>query len=730
MPAGDPPLTLRDLDNLSVSRVRNAEPKAFPALARTGINTILDLLQHYPRRYLDRTRRADVAQLLPEEEAYVVGEVIRVSKRNIRRGRSLVTMILRDDTGAVELVFFNQPWIADKHAVGETVIAHGRSKLYRGRLQMSSPVIDRWGDRTGRLVPVYPQSRKAGLDTWSTSRFIALALRLCGPRGIADPVPSAVLHRLGLITREQALNWIHQPDSMRDRELARRRLVFDELLRVQLELVRRKYLLKTATAGFSQTVNGELVRRFHRRLPFTLTAAQQRVTDEIAADMAKPHPMHRLLQGDVGSGKTVVALSALLAAVQDGRQGALMSPTEVLSEQHFATISGLLDGLTVADPARLTGKRPLRVELLSGQVSTPKRREVLAGLVTGSVDIVVGTHALISEGVEYKALGVVVIDEQHRFGVEQRAELSQRSSVSASPESDRAGLESVSPVSPDSLVMTATPIPRTAAMTVYGDLDVSTLDDLPPGRKPVITKRAQTSSEEAGVWRAIRRAVSQGRQAYVVCPIIEESESLEVRSAIDTYERLTAEGGALRDLRVGLLHGRVPAAEKEATMRLFRDGRLDVLVATTVIEVGVDVPNATVIAVIDAHRFGIAQLHQLRGRVGRGHHDSICYLMGEAATEEGHARLEAVASTTDGFELAEVDLELRGEGTIMGERQKGRSDLRLASLRRDKQWVAEARRVATSLLDTDVTLDAYPGLADEIDFVFGDGTAAEFLLKS
>ena len=490
--------------------------------------------------------------------------------------------------------------------------------------------------------------------------------------------------------------------------------MFDELLRVQLELVRRKRWLERHTAGLSHATGGELVERFLARLPFPLTGAQQRVIDEIAGDLAKPHPMHRLMQGDVGAGKTVVALSALLTAVQGGFQGALMAPTEVLAEQHHQTIAALLHDVCVSDRSRLGGERPLRVELLSGSRGAADRRRASDGLAAGQVDIVVGTHALISEGVEYRALGVVVIDEQQRFGVEQRAVLRDRGPGS---------------VMPDLLVMTATPIPRTAAMTVYGDLDVSVLDELPAGRTPVATAWARAPLEEVQVWEAVRSAVSEDRQAYVVCPLIEESETLDVRSVMETHGRLTGDGGELAGLRVGLLHGRVTPAEKEATMELFRSGALDVLVSTTVIEVGVDVPNATVMVVLDAGRFGIAQLHQLRGRVGRARLASSCYLVGEAVTAEAEARLEAVVASNDGFELAEADLELRGEGTLMGERQKGRNDLRLASLRRDKEWVAKARDVAIEMLDADPDLRSHPALAEEIELMLGDRDA-EFLLKS
>ena len=678
------------------------------------IHSVLDLLQHYPHRYNDRTKQARIAELAEGEDAFVEGCVERSSLRRTRQSRKLVEAVISDDTGRLKLSFFNQPWQKKELEPGRQVIVHGRPRLYRGSLQMANPVVDLIGDRTGRFFPVYPQSEKAGLDTWDIAAFVEQALNRCQPRGILDPIPFAVLQRFDFVGRHTAVNGIHRPATMRESDQARRRLKFDELLRVQLELVRRKRWLERHTAGVSHAIEGELVSHFLARLPFPLTGAQQRVIDEIAADLAKPHPMHRLLQGDVGAGKTVVALSGLLTAVQGGFQGALMAPTEVLAEQHHQTIAALLGDLSVPDASRLGGERPLRVELLSGSRGAADRRRASEGLATGDVNIVVGTHALISEGLEYRALGVVVVDEQHRFGVEQRAVLRDRGPGS---------------VMPDLLVMTATPIPRTAAMTVYGDLDVSVLDELPAGRLPVATSWARGPLEEATVWQAVRDAVSEGRQAYVVCPVIEESEVLDVRSVIETHDRLTGDGGELAGLRVGLLHGRVTPAEKEATMGLFRSGALDVLVSTTVIEVGVDVPNATIMVVIDAGRFGIAQLHQLRGRVGRARLASSCYLVGEAVTAEAEARLKAVVESNDGFDLAEVDLELRGEGTIMGERQKGRNDLRLASLRHDKEWVVTARDVAIDMLDADPDLRSLPALADEIDLMLGD-REAEFLLKS
>ncbi|MCY3650000.1 MAG: ATP-dependent DNA helicase RecG [Acidimicrobiaceae bacterium] len=714
MPEGDPPLSLRDLDAIEVGRLRDVGRKRATALTAMEINSVLDLLQHYPRRYIDRTNQARIAELAEGEDAFVEGSVHRSSSRRTKQRRTLVEVIISDDTGRLKLTFFNQPWQEQSLRPGRQVIVYGRPTRYRGSLQMTNPVVDLVGDRTGRFVPVYPQSEKVNVSTWEIAKFVDQALNRCQPRGIADPVPAGVLQRFDFVGRNTALNGIHRPTTMRESSEARRRLMFDELLRVQVELVRRKRWLERHTAGLSHATDGELVDRFLARLPFPLTAAQQRVIDEIAGDLAMPHPMHRLMQGDVGAGKTVVALCALLTAVQGGFQGALMAPTEVLAEQHFATMVSLLGDLSVPDETRLGGERPLRVELLSGSRGAADRRRAAHGLAAGDVDIVVGTHALISEGLEYRALGVVVIDEQHRFGVEQRAVLRDRGPGS---------------VLPDLLVMTATPIPRTAAMTVYGDLDVSVLDELPAGRLPVATSWARGPLEEAQVWGEARTAVAEGRQAYVVCPVIEESDVLDVRSVIETHERLTSGGGELAGLRVGLLHGRVTPAEKEATMELFRSGRLDVLVATTVIEVGVDVPNATVMVVVDAGRFGIAQLHQLRGRVGRSHLVSSCYLLGEAVTAEAEARLEAVVASNDGFELAEVDLELRGEGTIMGERQRGRNDLRLASLRRDKEWVAIARDVAIEMLDADPDLLDHRELADEIELLLGDADA-EYLLKS
>ena len=705
----EPPLTFDELAQIDIARLKGVGEAKQRALHEYGISDVLELLMTYPRRWVDRTNQQRVADAALGEEVLLVVEVRGVEERQMRNRRKMVNVRVGDGTGTLRITFFNQPWRARQLTVGLVVAVHGKVEDYRGSLQMTNPVVDLIGDRTGRIVPIYPQSEKVRITTWELAALVDQALRRCESRGLADPLSIADQERLGLIGRFEALKSIHGPDSMADATAARRRLAFDELLRVQVELVRRKRELERTSQGIEHVVGGELVERFVGALPFPLTAAQRRAIDEIATDMASPQPMHRLLQGDVGAGKTIVAVAALLNAVSGGHQGALMAPTEVLAEQHGSGVKALLDGLVVVDGDNLFGERPLRVELLTNRVTGQDRREVLAGLADGSVDIVIGTHALIQEGVEFGSLGAVVVDEQHRFGVEQRAALRAKSDG----------------VVPDLLVMTATPIPRTAAMTVYGDLEVSALDELPPGRTPIATHWAAGPLSEANVWASVRDEVETGRQAYVVCPLIEESENLEVASAEETFEQLAA--GELSNVRVGLLHGRMSSAEKEATMEAFRARELDVLVATTVIEVGVDVPNATVMVVLDADRFGIAQLHQLRGRVGRGEHASTCWLM--TTSEDANPRIEALVASTDGFELAEIDLELRGEGTLMSSAQKGRSDLRLASLRRDRELIEQAREVAFRIIDDDPELAQSDVLRSEITLLLSE-REGDYLTKS
>ena len=713
------PLTLRELDAIGVDRLNGVGRQRREALADVGVETVFDLLTYYPRRYVDRTAQAPISEAEIGSEITVVADVHSVSSRRLRGGRRLVSVDVADATGLLSAVFFNQPWRERQLAEGRTVALFGKVDNYRGRKQMTNPVVDvlgggSAGDRTGKIVAIYPQSENAGIVTWDVANWIGEAQRRCAARGIADPVPVWLRGRLGLAGRAQALADIHEPASMPDQGAARDRLVFDELLRVQLMLQSQRLAREARELGIAHEPFGSLIESFHRRLPYTLTDAQRRAMADIDADLSTLRPMHRLLQGDVGSGKTLVALHALLAAVQNDHQGALMAPTEVLAEQHYIALRALLDGFEVPDEARLGGRRPLRLRLLSGSSSATQRREVLLEIATGAADIVVGTHALLEESVRFGSLSVVVVDEQHRFGVSQRARLRE------SGRDDRR--------IPHLLVMTATPIPRTAAMTVYGDLDVSTLDELPPGRTPIVTQWAQGPLAAEAMWIEVRAEIEAGRQAYVVCPLIAESESLDARSATQMHAELVA--GSLAGLRVGLLHGRLPPAEKEATMTRFREGDLDALVATTVIEVGIDVPNATVMVVLSADRFGIAQLHQLRGRVGRGSRASTCYLVSdEDPTPVAVERLSALASTNDGFELAERDLELRGEGTLFDERQSGRSDLKLASLARDLTWVQAARDAAAELIGSDGALDDHPGLADEIDW-FASRRDSDYLQRS
>ena len=706
----DKGVALRELKERPVTDLHGVNSRKAEMLQKIEVRSVLDLITVYPRRYIDRSKQTTIADLTVGEEGMVLVTVAKVATRRMRNRRSLVEVTVEDETGRMRLVFFNQPWRSKQLTEDKEAIIFGRLDLYQGNKQMTNPIVDLVGDRTGRIVAVYPQSEVAGVQSWDLDALVAEALRrVMKVRGFEDPVPKEMRENYRLVDRSTAFLQIHRPGSMQEVVEARRRLVFDELLRIQLELVQRKVQLERSTKGISHNASGFLTTAFHEQLPYTLTDAQKRVIDEILTDLKKGLPMHRLLQGDVGSGKTVVAVTALLSAVQGGHQGAFMAPTEVLAEQHYLGISDLLQNMNVEDDSTLLGQRPLRVELLTSSASSSQRKLIVEKLANGGVDIVVGTHALIQDEISFSSLGVVVIDEQHRFGVDQRAALREKQSDG---------------MAPDVLVMTATPIPRTAAMTVYGDLDVSILDEMPLGRTPIETLWIK---EEQAAWESIREEVKEGKQAYVVCPLIDESDSLNVRSAEETFTRLSEE--VFSDLRVELLHGRIKSDEKNQVMEKFRQGETDILVATTVIEVGVDVPNATVMVVLDAYRFGIAQLHQLRGRVGRGSSSSACFLVGDAGTAIGEERLKALVQTTDGFELAEVDLELRGEGTIMADRQKGRNDLRLASLRRDREWVEIAREVAIGIVSGDPDLNSHVGLRNEISAVLEESDG-EYLLKS
>ena len=598
----------------------------------------------------------------------------------------------------------------------------GKLDVYRGKRQMTMPVVDVLGragvadDKTGVILPIYPQSGKAEVFTWQLRTLVGEALAKCAPRGfadpLADPLGEELLDREDLVDRTLAMKAIHRPESMAEKVAAEKRLKFDEFLRMQVGLVARKRALAAQESGIRHEVDGPLVSKFLAQLPFALTDDQQQAIAEITHDMAGAAPMHRLLQGDVGSGKTVVALAALLVAVQGGYQGAFMAPTEVLAEQHYLGSVKMLEGSSVGAEGSLLGDRPVRVELLTNRTTAAERRRIAKGLANNEVDILVGTHALLYGDAEFTKLGLAVIDEQHRFGVEQRALLKAKANDD---------------IVPDVLVMTATPIPRTAGMLIYGDLDKSELREMPPGRTPIVTEVIGAQPlDQVRMWQLLRDEVGKGHQAFVVCPLVEDKGSVEAKAATGEFERLQAE--ELAGLRLGLLHGQLKSKDKEAVMAAFRDRQLDVLVATTVIEVGVDVPNATAMVVEHAERFGLSQLHQLRGRVGRGADASWCFLVSDPTTADGEARMEAIAKSTDGFLLAEKDLEIRGAGEVFGAKQSGINDLKLGRIPRDEEIVIETRRAAEQILDDDPDLADHTQLREEVEDLLGD--AVEFLFKS
>ncbi|MFZ4515469.1 MAG: ATP-dependent DNA helicase RecG [Acidimicrobiia bacterium] len=704
--------TLRDLANTELTTLPGVSEKLAERLAVMELTTVLDVLEHYPRRYIDRTKRAELSTLAIGEEATVFAEVTSIGSRRGRNRRTIVEALVSDGEATLAVTFFNQPWREKQLTPGTQVALFGKVDRYQGRRQMVNPVVDvvgHLGEKTGVIVPIYPQSGKADVSTWQLARVVAAALEFAG--ALDDPLDQTFRDEWKLLhDRTWAYRGIHRPADTEEHRQAARRLRFDEFLRMQLGLIARKRALESDTNGIAHVIDGDLVPMFHQRLPYTLTSDQQLAIADIAADLARPAPMHRLLQGDVGSGKTVVALTALLYAVQGGYQGALMAPTEVLAEQHSLSAHKLLDGLEVENPRTLTGMRPVRTMLLTNRTTAAERKRMAEELAAGECDIVIGTHALLYGEIPFAQLGLVVIDEQHRFGVEQRAVLRGRGS------------------DPDVLVMTATPIPRTAGMLIYGDLDKSELREMPPGRTPITTSvAAPESPEHNAAYTHLRERVQEfGEQAYVVCPLVEGSPRVEAKAAVELYEALA--NGALADLRIGLLHGQLAPNEKERVMDAFRAHDLDVIVTTTVIEVGVDVPNATVMIIEDANRFGLSQLHQLRGRVGRGGGASWCYLIGDATTPDAEQRMAAMVESTDGFLLAERDLEIRGAGEVFGERQSGFSDLKLGRIPRDEKYVIAARETAERLLDADPHLAAHAGFAEEVEDLLGD--AVEFLFKS
>jgi ATP-dependent DNA helicase RecG len=648
-------------------------------LARLGLRTVGDLLLHRPHRYEEAAPERPIRDLFGEEEVAIAGTVVRASSRRTARRLTVQNVRVRDESGEIDAVWFNQPWVADRLTPGTEVRLRG-SLSRRGGFAVKAYDV---GDvrATADFAPVYPATEDV---TPQRLRGLVEAA-LADVDAVPDPLPAKLRQGEALPLRRDALVALHRPHDLDEAEAGRRRLAFDELLVLQLAIARRAREREAAIAP-PLGEPGELIRRYREVLPFALTPEQETAVREVDADLARTVPMQRLLQGDVGSGKTVVALYALLRAVEHGRQGALMAPTETLAEQHFLTIEGLCAELGV------------RVVLLTSALRAKEHAAARDALTSGEAALAVGTHALIQEEVEFADLAVAVVDEQHRFGVEQRAAL-------------------VEGRAPHVLHMTATPIPRTLALTVYGDLRVSEIARPPANRRPIVTGWIpETRASEA--YTRLRRLLEEGRQAYVVCPLIEESETSRARAAEQEAERL--QGGELRGFRVGCLHGRLKPADRREVMRAFNARELDVLVATTVIEVGVDVPNATVMIVQEADRFGLAQLHQLRGRVGRGAEQSYCLLVSRPAdelTESAQERLQAMVETTDGFELAEKDLELRGTGQLAGTRQSGLSDLRFASVTRDRTLLDEARAAAQGLSDEGVLADDVEALLAGADLL-------------
>jgi ATP-dependent DNA helicase RecG len=660
-----------DLD-APVQYLKGIGPKRAELLAKVGVETVGQLLFFVPRRYLDRSQMIAIKNLQPGDEATVLARVVAAGTRVLRTHRKVVSCMVRDGSGVMEALWFNRPDLAERFRPNQEILLSGRVTRYRG-MQLVNPMFELAEDDAefsfaNTIIPVYPLTE--GLSLWTIRRAVTAAMERSLDKVRESLTPEMIEH-YGFMGIRDALQAIHFPKDIESAQLARERLVYDELLYFQLLLALRHREYAATRKGASMAETGKLTGPFMQKLHFKLTRAQERVLGEIRQDLASERCMNRLLQGDVGSGKTVVALLAMLVACENSAQAALMAPTEILAEQHFHGWHERLAGIGV------------KSVLLTGSTKAAERREILAGLESGVVQLVFGTHALIEEEVKFDRLGLVVVDEQHRFGVRQRAALLNKG------------------LNPDFLVMTATPIPRTLAMTLYGDLDSSILDEKPPGRRPVATK-LMSGLDRDSVYQAIARHLDAGEQAFVVCPLIEESEKLDLASAVKTFEQTKT---ALPKHRVGLVHGRMKAEERGELMDRFRKKELDILVATSVIEVGVDVPDATVMIIEHPERFGLAQLHQLRGRIGRGSKQSFCILLASRlGLGDARERLEFFVRTNDGFELAEKDMEIRGPGEMLGTRQHGLPDLRIADLGRDRKILRQARKDAFRLVKLDPEL--------------------------
>jgi ATP-dependent DNA helicase RecG len=709
------------------------------------VATVGDLLRHYPRKWPHRGELTDLSELRPEDHVTIFARIETVTTKPLHNKKMSKTDVkVTDGRGSLTLTFFSRGgWLGKKLSPGQTGYFAGKVDLFNRKLQMVNPEFEPSEEAddsdegfAGAIVPIYPASAK--LSSMALRGAVRMVLDTLGP--IDDPLPPAVRLRLGLIGLRDALDSVHRPKTDAERDAGIKRLKFDEAFVMQTVMAQRR----AATAGLPAKSRiprqGGLFDEFAKRLPFELTEGQKRIGQTVAEEIALEHPMHRLLQGEVGSGKTVIALRAMLAVIDAGGQAALLAPTEVLAQQHFRSISAMLGPLALHGQLG-AAEQATTVALLTGSMGQSARRRAMLDAASGEAGIVVGTHALLEDKVQFAELGMIVIDEQHRFGVEQR---------------DALRAKTGDDLRPHVLVMTATPIPRTVAMTVYGDLEISSLDELPKGRAPIVTHVAPVADKPAWterIWERVREEVAAGHQVFVVCPRIGEDPDVGAKSKaaeddpefLDEKEEAETErrpslavldiapmlaNGPLKGLRLEMLHGRMQPDDKDRVMRAFGDGALDVLVSTTVIEVGVDVPNATAMVILDADRFGISQLHQLRGRVGRGGAASICLLVTEMPENTpARSRLDAVAATSDGFKLAELDLEQRKEGTILGEQQHGRSDLKLLSLARDRHVVEQARIVATDVVAADPKLARHPDLRAAVARLLAT-EGAEYLEKA
>ena len=672
---------MEKLSQLSVRYLKGIGPKRAQSFEKCGICSVEDLLYYFPKRYEDRTNFTKISDLKREQFQTIQAKVLASGERRSfrRRGFSVTEAIVEDETASVACVWFNKPYLKQYLKPGTDLILYGKLDTYSGKLQLSNPdfeISSRENDESlniGRIVPVY--SAPEGIGQRSFRKLIKLAIDSYLAR-INDFLPYDVRARNGLLNLVKSIINIHFPESLLIQKQAYTRLAFEEFFLFQLPLALRKSK-KKEKPGIAHDVEAKLLQDFLKSLDFSLTESQKKVMEEIKTDMAKPQAMQRLLQGDVGSGKTVVATAACVAAIQGGYQAAFMAPTEILAKQHYEKICRQLQALKLK-------KRHIKVGLLTGSIDKKEKDEILKLVKLGKIDFVIGTHALLEEDVKFDKLGLVVIDEQHKFGVGQRALLPQKG------------------FNPDILIMTATPIPRTLAITMYGDLDVSVITELPPGRKPITTEWI-SSKKRDWLYSFIRQQVNSGRQAYVVYPLIEESYSLDLLSAKKMYEEFKE--GVFKELKVGLVHGRMKEPEQDKVMSDFKDGRIQVLIATTVLEVGIDVSNASVMVIENADRFGLSQLHQLRGRIGRGSHDSFCILVSDENNFEAQARLEAMIKYSDGFRIAEEDLKIRGPGEYFGSRQHGLTSLRIADPLSQMQLLKRAREEAIKIVKDDGKLE-------------------------